>query len=34
MFGYKELAEDMKEDGNIEEAERLEGLIERLENYE
>ena len=34
MFEYKELVEDMKEDGNIKEAEKLEGLIERLENYE
>ena len=32
IYGYKELVEDMEEDGNVKEAEELERLIERLEN--
>jgi len=32
MFGYKELVEDLREDSNEKEAERLLNLINRLEN--
>jgi len=34
ISGYKDLVEEMKEDGNIKEARRLEELIERVENYD